>query len=255
MIDPDSFEEFKDPETYDLVCDAFADDYPFIEQWAKTTGGPMLDLACGTGRMAIHMALKGYQVTGVDIMPEMIAKAKQKTADREASVEYVVSDARDFHLNKQFPLVFMLMNAFQFLLEREDHEGMLAGVREHLQPDGYFLFETRNPNPRMLFEVRHPEGERYTTADGGQVTITDQAYYDPMTQIQHYTVDYQFHYADGRHEARTQHTSLRYVFPQEMESLLHYNGFRIHTVYGDWQLNPLTAASPAMIYVCQKRAR
>jgi hypothetical protein len=44
---------------------------------------------------------------------------------------------------------------------------------------------------------------------------------------------------------------LRYVFPQEMEALLHYNGFRIRTVYGDWQGNPLTAESPAMIYVCE----
>ncbi len=254
MIDAASFEEFQDPVTYDLVCDRFDADMPFIEQWAKTTGGPLLDLACGTGRMAIHLALQGYSVTGVDIVPAMIERAHQKAAERAASVEWVVADARSFHLQKQFPCVFMLMNAFQFLLARDDHEGMLACVREHLLPDGYFIFETRNPSPQMLFEVRHPEGETYTLVDGGQLVITDQQVYDPMTQIQHYTTQLTFHHADGRREERTNHTALRYVFPQEMEALLHYNGFQIHTVYGDWQLNPLTASSPAMIYVCQKRA-
>jgi len=52
---------------------------------------------------------------------------------------------------------------------------------------------------------------------------------------------------------KTLRTALRYVFPQEMEALLFYNGFRILSCYGDWQQNHLTAASPAMIYVCQKR--
>ena len=82
MVDYDYYEEFRDPETYDLECDHFSADYPVIEQWAGLTGGPLLDLACGTGRMAIHMARQGYQVTGVDIVPEMIARAKQKATEQ-----------------------------------------------------------------------------------------------------------------------------------------------------------------------------
>ncbi|MBZ0287672.1 MAG: class I SAM-dependent methyltransferase, partial [Anaerolineae bacterium] len=158
MLDYDPYEEFRDPETYDVVCDAFDADRPFIEQWARTLGGPLLDLACGTGRMAIHMALQGYAVTGVDLIPEMIARARQKAAARGAAIEWVVADARAFHLHQQFPCIFMLMNAFQFLLTRADHEQMLACAREHLQSDGRFIFETRNPSPRNLYEVRHPEG-------------------------------------------------------------------------------------------------
>ena len=53
-----------------------------VEQWARSLGGPLLDLACGTGRMALRMAAQGYQVTGVDIVPEMIAQARQKAAER-----------------------------------------------------------------------------------------------------------------------------------------------------------------------------
>ena len=252
MIDYDSFEEFQDPETYDVVCDAFAEDYPFIEQWVEKLGGPLLDLACGTGRMSIHMALRGYAVTGVDVVPEMIVLARKKAAERAVSIEWGVADARDFHLHKQFPCIFMLMNAFQFLPAREDHERLLNCVREHLLPDGYFIVETRNPSPRNLYEVRHPDGEQYALPDGGQLLITEHQRYDPMTQIQHYTSRLHFLRPDGQTEERMYRTALRYVFPQEMEALLHYNGFRIHACYGSWQQEPLRADSPAMIYVCQK---
>jgi 2-polyprenyl-3-methyl-5-hydroxy-6-metoxy-1,4-benzoquinol methylase len=204
--------------------------------------------------MAIHMALQGYQVTGVDIMPSMVKKARQKADAHSVSIDCVIADMRAFHLSKQFPFIFMLMNAFQFLQTRTDYEKMLACVREHLTPDGYFLFETRNPTDRNLKGLRHPEGQRYTLPGGGQLVTTEEQHYDPLTQIQHYVRELHFSYADGRQETRQLRTALRYIFPQEMEALLHYNGFKIHTCYGNWQQDPLTATSPAMIYVCQKQS-
>src|SRR5712671_1857830 len=94
MIDHDNLEEFRDPQTYDLEDEGYDDDWPLTEQWARLLGGPLLDLACGTGRMALRMAALGYQVTGVDITPEMIARARHKAAERAASIEWVVADAR-----------------------------------------------------------------------------------------------------------------------------------------------------------------
>ncbi len=72
MIDHDNLEEFRDPQAYDLQDEGYYEDYPLTEQWARSLGGPLLDLACGTGRMALRMAELGYQVTGVDITPEML---------------------------------------------------------------------------------------------------------------------------------------------------------------------------------------
>ena len=249
MLDYDTYEEFYDPVTYDLECDNFDSDMPLIEKWAQSLGSPLLDLACGTGRMALHLARQGYHVTGVDIISNMIDHAKTKASKSNVSIDWNVADARAFHLNKQFPFIFMLMNAFQFLHTREDHEAMLACVREHLQPDGFFLFETRNPTPRNLFELRHPDGEHYTLPDGGELTVTEQHNYDPITQIQHYTRRLRF----PNNVEKINRTALRYVFPQEMEALLYYNGFKIHTVFGSWKEEPLTATSPAMIYICQSR--
>lgn len=63
----------------------------------------------------------------------------------------------------------------------------------------------------------------------------------------------QWLYPGGQREEKTTRTALRYVFPQEMEALLFYNGWHIHACYGDWQQGPLTATSRLMIYVCQRR--
>ena len=91
------------------------------------------------------------------------------------------------------------------------------------------------------------------TPDGRQYVASEQQEYDPITQIQHYTFHDQWLHPEGEPEEKTTRTALRYVFPQEMEALLFYNGFQIHSCYGNWQQEPLTATSRYMIYVCQRR--
>ena len=253
MLDYDPLEGYRNPQAYDLEDAGYVADRPLTEQLARALGSPLLDLACGTGTMAIYLAQQGYQVTGLDIIPEMIEWAAQKAASQGVSVEWVVADARAFHLQKLFPFIYMLGNAFQHFLTRADQESLFARVREHLRPDGCFLFVTRNPIPRNLFEARFAEPQTYTMDDGTQLIATEQQQYDPITQIQHYTFHNQWLHPDGQREEKTYHTALRYVFPQEMEALLFYNGFNIQACYGNWQQEPLTATSPYMIYVCQKR--
>jgi SAM-dependent methyltransferase len=253
MVDFDYLEGYRDAQAYDVEEGDYDKDYPLTEQWARKLGGPLLDLACGTGTMALRFAAQGYQVTGVDIIPEMIEWASQKAASQGVSVEWVVADACTFQLQKQFRFIYMLGNAFQHFLTREDQEALLARVREHLHPEGCFLFGTRNPSPRNLFEVRFPEPQTYTMPDGRQYVIREQQEYDPITQIQHYTFDEHWLTPEGLQEKKTYHTALRYVFPQEMEALLFYNGFQILACYGNWDQDPLTATSREMIYICQRR--
>jgi 2-polyprenyl-3-methyl-5-hydroxy-6-metoxy-1,4-benzoquinol methylase len=254
MIDYDPLEGYRDPQTYDLEDGGYDADYPLTEQLARKLGGPLLDLACGTGTMAIRLAQQGYQVTGVDVVPEMIEWASQKAAMQDISIEWVVADARTFSLQKQFPFMYMLGNAFQHFLTRGDQEALFARVREHLHPEGCFLFGTRNPSPRNLYEARRPEPQHFTRPDGTQYVATEQQEYEPITQIQHYTFRDQWLNPEGQPEEKTTRTALRYVFPQEMEALLFYNGFQIRSCYGTWQQDPLTATSREMIYVCRRRA-
>ena len=254
MSDHEYLEGYRDPETYDVMEAGYDEDRPFIEQWARKLGGPVLDLACGTGTIAIRLARQGYQVTGLDIIPEMIEWASRKATAQAVAVDWMVADARTFQLEQRFHLIYMVGNAFQHFLTRADQEALLARVREHLHPEGYFLFGTRNPSPRNLFETRYPEPQMYTMPDGRLLVSTERQEYDPIAQIQYYTFDDQWRYPDGRQEEKTQHTALRYVFPQEMEALLYYNGFQILARHGNWRQEPLTATSREMIYVCQRRA-
>jgi 2-polyprenyl-3-methyl-5-hydroxy-6-metoxy-1,4-benzoquinol methylase len=253
MLDYDPLEGYRDAQAYDLEDAGYDADVPLTEQLAKSSGGPVLDLACGTGTMALRLAQQGYQITGVDITPEMIEWAAQKAAAQGVSVEWVVADGRTFQLQKQFSFIYMLGNAFQHFLTRADHEALLARVREHLQPEGRFLFGTRNPSPRNLFEARFADPQTYTMEDGTRLIASEQQEYDSITQIQHYTFHNQWIHPSGQQTEKTSRTALRYVFPQEMEALLYYNGFQIQACYGNWQQEPLTAASRYMIYVCQKR--
>src|SRR5262250_3574851 len=108
MLDYDPLEGYRDPQAYDLEEAGYDADYPLTEHWARKLGGPLLDLACGTGTMALRLAAQGYQVTGVDIIPEMIAWASKKAAVQEVSITWVVADARAFQLHKQFPFIYML---------------------------------------------------------------------------------------------------------------------------------------------------
>jgi ubiquinone/menaquinone biosynthesis C-methylase UbiE len=254
MIDSSEYlEGYRDAQAYDLEEGGYDADYPLTLALARELGSPLLDLACGTGTMAIRMAEQGFEVTGVDIISEMIELAQQKAQRQGVSIEWVVADARTFHLQKQFRFIYMLGNAFQHFLTRADHEALLACVREHLRPEGYFLFETRNPSPRNLFETRFAEPQKYTMPDGRQYMLREQQEYDPITQIQHYTFHEHWLTPEGLQEKKKYRGALRYVFPQEIEALLFYNGFQIRSCYGSWQQEPLTATSRSMIYVCQRR--
>ena len=250
MIDYDAFEEFRDPATYDLECEEVDEELPLIEQWADALGGPVLDLACGTGRTGLRLAARGYALTGVDLMPEMVALGRDKAAARGLSMEWVVADARTMQLATRFGFVYMVGNAFQMFWTRADQEALLARVREHLRPDGCVLFETRNPSPRNLDATLQPP-RPVTTPDGGQLVVRyEPRVYDPIGQIQHWTSHYEWRLPDGRRAERTKRIALRYVYPQELEALIHYNGFQIRASYGSWQGKPLTAESDEMIVVC-----
>ena len=161
----------------------------------------------------------------------------------------------------------MTGNSFQAFATNADQEALLGRVRAHLHDEGLFAFETRNPrwrtreerdeDPDGLFvdlETRAEEETRpsFTDAEGREVRESRTRTYDHVAQVLHWTSYRRWH--EGSEE-RTKITriALRYTFPQELAALLHYNGFTVVRRYGDWDGEPLTAASPSIIVVCRKR--
>lgn len=254
MIGHNNLEEFADPHIYDIEA---SDDkgVAFYSALAQETGSPILEIACGTGRVSIPIARLGFEVTGLDIVPEMLALARSKSAG--LPMRWIEGDARTFSLGEQFRLIFVTGNAFQAFLTRADQEALLARVRAHLHDKGLFAFETRNPRWADL-ETRDEEEEwqSYTNLhriSGRDVRVSKTQAYDHVAQILHWTTYRRWREGD-RQQMKITRIALRYTFPQELAALLYYNGFTIMRQYGDWNLEPLTAASPSIIVVCRKRA-
>jgi SAM-dependent methyltransferase len=269
-IDHDNLKEFADPQNYDLEDDSHTG-VSFYSALARETGGPVLELACGTGRVSIPIARMGFSVTGLDIVPGMLEQARRKSAG--LPTRWVEGDARTFDLGEKFRLIFLTGNAFQALLTLSDQERLLERVRAHLDEDGLFAFETRNPRWRRgrqdsqeageeaspgegLFaylETREEEEDFGTTIDrnGHTVRVSRTQAYDHAAQILHWTT-YRRWREGGREQTRISRIAVRFTFPQELAALLYYNWFNIIRQYGDWNLEPLATSRPSIIVVCSK---
>jgi SAM-dependent methyltransferase len=247
----DNLEDYLDPVLYDQENSDFEPDGPFYLALAQKLGGRVLELGCGTGRITIPMAEAGVDITGLDIVPGMLARARDKAGD--LPIEWVEGDVCDFHLGRKFSVIIAPGNVFEHLLKRSQHEAMLACVREHLAPDGCFALVMRFPRPAAM---QSSEGERdwfsYTDESGREVKVTGTDEYDIVRQVLHETAYRRWTGADGETVTRRARLSLRFFFPQEIQALLHYNGFRIYERYGDLNSNPMTAESRGMVMICGK---
>lgn len=132
-----------------------------IEDWALAhglVGRKLLDAACGTGRSFEPMLRKGYDVTGFDLSPAMVAEAERRAAGR-ATV--TVADMRSLPWSSTFDLVTCVDDAINYLLTEDDLLAALASLRKALRPGGILVFDTNS-----LATYRSTFAERFETVSG-----------------------------------------------------------------------------------------
>lgn len=221
---------------------------------AGQIGGPVLDLACGTGLVAIPMAERGMRVTGVDLATPMLQHARLKARRRQIAIDWVEADARGFDLGRRFDMIFMTGHAFQAFLTRADQDRLLACVKRHLAPRGMFVFDNRNPSGH---DLRSHAGEELwqtcTDAAGRAVTISGTQAFDAGTQVMHWSSFRRWHEA-GRVVERRSRIACRFMGVFEQDALLHDHGFEVVQQFGDWNRGPLTARSEEIISICRLEA-
>jgi SAM-dependent methyltransferase len=212
----------------------------------------------GNGRLALPAARAGAAVTGVDHSRPMLEDFKRRLAMEPVPVRRRVTlrrgDMRKVRLGRRFALVTCPFNAFLHLYERVDVERFLARVREHLAPRGAFVFDVSNPNAHEL--VRDPNRAyfcprfRYPRT-GEMVRYTERFDYDQARQILFVTMEF---LPRGReHESWVTPLAHRQFFPRELEALLHYNGFAIEDVWGDYKRTQFDRYSEIMLISARRR--
>ncbi|MCI0607959.1 MAG: hypothetical protein L0Z71_02720, partial [Anaerolineae bacterium] len=117
--------------------------------------------------------------------------------------------------------------------------------------NGIFAFETRNPSGHDLTNQYEEEFDQsYTSVEGHQVSVYFTQRYDPLAQVMYWTSFRRWHDGKRDHSKET-HIACRFTYPQELEALLHYNGFQVIQQYGNWNKETLSASSPSMITICK----
>ena len=248
----ENLEEFDDPSNYDIEeGERSASRIAFYCDLAKSIGGPVLEIACGSGLMTIPIAAQGLDVTGVDLSRPMLEHARKKAEAQQLDILWVEADARSLDLGTQYEFIYLTGNAFQAFLLREDQEALLASVKRHLAPDGIFVFETRNPSGHDLTDQPEEEFDQsYISVEGHQVSVYFTQRYD--AQIMYWTSFRRWNDGERDHSKET-HIACRFTQPEELETLLYYNGFQVLQQFGNWDKEALSASSPSIITICKVR--
>lgn len=246
----DNLAEYANPLLYDQENQDFEPEGSFYLSIVKETGGPVLELGCGTGRMTIPIAQAGWEIAGLDIVPGMIERAKQKAGD--LPMTWLLADARDFHLGRQFRMIFENGSVFMHMLERADQRAYLACVREHLALGGRFVMSLFFPHPsRLQSDPEEKDWFTYQDEHGRTVRVTGTDLYDELRQVKTETAYRHVQNPDGSETRYAAPLSLRYTFPQEMEALLEQAGLRVVERFGGADRSPLSNQSDFLVYICE----
>lgn len=263
-LEAGSAAHYEDPAYYTKTYRDRLDDVRFYTDLAVSRGGPVLEYGCGNGRIAIPIARHSIEILGVDLSAAMLRDMRERLRSEPPEVRRLVrarrGDMRSVRLKRRFPLVLCTFNAFLHLYTRQDVERFLARAREHLEPGGELCFDLSIPEPAEL--LRKPERAyfaprfRYPAGpgegEGPIVRYSERFDYDKLRQILFVAMEFA---PVGGGESWMTPLAHRQFYPQEIEALLHYNGFSITERWGDFDGSPLAQESRVLILACRARGR
>lgn len=216
---------------------------------AQISGGPILELGCGTGKLSVPLADAGFSVVGLDSSPALLEFAASKSSD----VRWVEGDMRSFDLGERFALIMLPSNNLGHLHTLEDFAGCIGSVKRHLQPGGVLVIDVFVPNLNLLLRDADEEYvlDEYDSPDGhGQVRVMSRSRYEATTQIMRTTT---IRRIAGQPD-QVGSLDLKMYFPRELEALVRCNGLRTTARYGDHARQPFDDNSRFQILVCEDPA-
>jgi hypothetical protein len=196
-------------------------------------GGPALELAIGTGRIALPLAARGVAVHGIDLSPHMVARLKSKPGGDRIPV--TMGDFAAVPVEGSFRLVYVVFNTIFNLLTQDDQVRCFQNVATHLSDDGAFVVEAFTP--AYLHRLRD---EQYVDAEAirtDEVKL-DVGRHDPVQQIL-----YESHVSLSAQGVRVSPIVCRYAWPSELDLMARLAGLRLKERWAYWDRAPFVAAS------------
>ena len=130
---------------HDVECSSYTADLGVWRGLARRRGGPVLDLGCGTGRVGLHLARKGFEVVGVDAEPDLVRAFSLRARDEGLPARAVVADARTLDIGSSHPLAIAPMQVIQLLGGEAGRAALLTSVLRHLDPGGLLAVALADP--------------------------------------------------------------------------------------------------------------
>ena len=215
----------------------------------------ILDIACGTGRHAIGLKRKGYEVEGIDVSSDMIKYAQRKTKDQELSIDFTIGDMRYFRLKRKFDAAIIFFTSFAYLDTNDDVIGALENINRHLKANGILIIETFFGWPRIVADEFKPQNVRKIHKENRLYEIHDENFLDP---VNNYLYTKQTHIRKvGSRNFKTitdrRPSKLRLYFPNELDLLFRISGFKTLNFFGDINGHKLSGEHNArLIAIAQK---
>ncbi len=211
---------------------------PAVDRLAELAGGgPALEFAIGTGRVAVPLVERGVPVTGIELSPPMVDRLRTKVDD--ATIPVVVGDMATAAVPGKYTLVYLVHNTISNLLTQAEQVACFRNAARHLTPGGRFVIELWVPELRRL-----PPGQQATVwrCDPGHIGL------DTYDLLRQHVVSHHFRFDEGR-EVQLFRSPHRYIWPAELDLMAQLAGFELETRHADWAGAEFTAESLSHVSV------
>lgn len=240
---------------YDIEHEQFSEDLGMYHNFAELSGGKILELACGSGRVLLPLAQDGFAVTGVDTSAAMLALARTRLQEAGLNCTLVQQNISVLNLGQKFRLAFIALGSFGHIATRKAQQLTIAAVRAHLSPGGTFIIDISNADARYMEDLGSHMLHQGTWHRDDGTLLTH--FVSPTSAMDHHLLELTHFYdqhSQGGAVHRTTVTTHLYLFERsEIELLLEQAGFVVKDIYGDYDLGPYQLESPRMICIAEAR--
>jgi SAM-dependent methyltransferase len=245
------------PELYDRLFDSLDFDLAYWLRTARAARGPVLEVACGTGRVLLALRRAGLDAEGFDASPAMIGRLRDKAAKEGLAVRAEIADMRDFEMGRLYRRVFCAFNGFAHFDTPADQIACLRACHRHLEPGGALIVHMSYPGPAYWSETsEEPVLElEVLLGDGGRLQLWDSRRKDPVHQRQRSSMEIREIGPAGKAKAVHRFsTSQRWVYRYELELLFAAAGFARSEFFGGFDGRPLLSPEDQMVAWAYKAA-